>query len=107
MRSLVLRLLDTLPTPKAVLGFGVQSVESIMLKLGIPGRFSHALVNFSEAFVCSNWTAAYDLPGVGRYCADSYTIFCEGRYDISPLDPLLAKYCLWAMKQEDFLAGAS
>jgi methyl-CpG-binding domain protein 4 len=66
-----------------------------MLKpLGLYNRRAATLVKLSIAFLKS-WKDITDLPGVGKYAADSWKMFVEGRLDVEPSDSKLQKYLDW------------
>ena len=71
-------------------------VELLVTYLGLQRRRSQALIRMSTAYACW-WDGRdpTDLPGIGRYGADSYRIFIRGELDVQPTDKELRKYLEW------------
>lgn len=77
-----------------------QEVEALVAHLGLQRRRSRSLIRMSTAYAML-WDGRdpIDLPGIGRYGADSYLIFVRGQLDVQPTDKELRKYLEW-MKQQ-------
>lgn len=71
-------------------------LECLLTPLGLQRRRTRSLTRMSVAY-SSLWDGreASDLPGIGRYGADSYDIFIRGRADVLPRDKELRKYLEW------------
>ncbi len=63
--------------------------------LGLWKRRSKSIINLAKAFKANPPVTAEDVlkfPGCGKYAADSWAIFVEGRTDVEPTDKVLIHY---------------
>lgn len=70
-------------------------LEPLLRPLGLWRRRARSLVTLAAAFLERPPRSAEDvlgLPGCGRYAADSWAIFVEGRRDLEPTDHYLSAY---------------
>lgn len=74
------------------------SLAELLRPLGLHNRRARSLIALSNAFD-GCWNDVIELPGVGRYAADSYKIFVQGSIDVEPTDKKLQKYIIWAREQ--------
>lgn len=75
------------------------AIAELIRPLGLYNRRAKSIVKMSLAYQ-RGWSVITDLPGVGKYAADSYRIFCEGRLDdVQPTDKKLLKYIGWARER--------
>lgn len=91
---------DRHPTPEALASADPSSLEDVLRPLGLWRRRSVQLPRFASAWLQWRPNTArelLDLPGVGKYAADSLAIFIEGRTDVVPSDGKLN----WYMEQTD------
>ncbi|CAI5464245.1 unnamed protein product [Closterium sp. Yama58-4] len=94
----VRRLFQDLPSADDVLSSDMQTLEQFVCSAGFHERWAKNLFIFTREFSSGNWAQITDLPGVGRYVADAYAIFIEGRLQSAhPTDSLLLKYQRWAL----------
>lgn len=84
------------PTPLHMATADRGELESVLRRLGMQRRRAIALVRMSVAYACL-WDGRdpLDLPGIGKYGADSYRIFVRGELDVGPTDKELRKYIEW------------
>ncbi|CAI5989656.1 unnamed protein product, partial [Closterium sp. NIES-64] len=75
----VRRLFQNLPSANDVLSSDIQTLQQIVCSAGFHESWAKHLLIFTREFSSGNWAQITDLPGVGRYVADAYTIFVEGR----------------------------
>jgi len=71
------------------------SLHDLLRPLGLWRRRSVGLVRLAQAWLRSRPTCAKDverLPSCGKYAADSWAIFVEGRTDVEPTDGKLGWY---------------
>ncbi len=54
----------------------------------------------SQSFIEGGWKEPEDLPGIGKYGADSYNAFCRGYLSHDVQDKELKKYLSWALERE-------
>lgn len=73
-----------------------RDLEALLSPLGLQRRRALSLTRMSLAYACL-WDGrdARDLPGIGKYGADSYDIFIRGRLDVLPEDKELRKFMAW------------
>ena len=63
--------------------------------LGLWKQRSKSIINLAKAYHAKPPKTAEDvlkLPGCGKYAADSWAIFIEGRTDVEPTDKVLIHY---------------
>lgn len=87
------------PTPLEMAIANRQELEDLLTHIGLQRRRTLSLIRMSSAYSC--WWDGRDpteLPGIGRYGADSYDLFIRGRLDIQPMDKELKKYLEWIRK---------
>ena len=83
------------PTPESVITSSHDEIADVIRPLGLYNRRATSIMKLSNAFN-SRWNDVDDLPGIGKYAADSYRIFVEGKIDVEPADKKLVKYVDWA-----------
>lgn len=66
-------------------------LEEILRPLGLQNVRADRLRRLGEAYL-RGFRRVEDLPGIGRYAADSWKMFVEGRTDVEPEDTLLRAY---------------
>ncbi|KAL1529298.1 hypothetical protein AB1Y20_000252 [Prymnesium parvum] len=77
-------------------------VEHILRPLGLQRLRAARVVCFSQEFLRGAWTKPEELPGVGKYGADAYRIFCCGEWKTTrPSDHALQWYCEWLQSTEE------
>ena len=75
-----------------------ESLHCALRPLGLWRRRSRSLVRLANAWLVSPPKSYLDvrkLPGCGRYAADSWAIFIEGRHDVEVTDGKL----LWYLRE--------
>ena len=84
------------PTPLHLLEEDPLNVEALLSHLGLQRRRTVSLRRMSAAYAFL-WDGVDpdDLPGIGKYGADSYNIFVRGQLDVKPTDKELRKYLEW------------
>lgn len=73
-----------------------EDVRLLISRLGLQNRRHRQLIRMSAhyAFIWDGGDPA-ELPGIGKYGADSYRIFIRGELDVGPSDKELRKYLEW------------
>lgn len=94
-RPVITEFFKKYPNPESVVNSSVEDIANIVRPLGLYNRRAASIVKLSTAFN-TRWNRVTDLPGVGKYAADSYRIFVEGKIDVQPTDKKLIKYIEWA-----------
>jgi methyl-CpG-binding domain protein 4 len=95
VRPIIFKFFDSFPTAESAAVADHHEIAKIIKALGLYNRRSRTIIKLSKAFI-SPWIDVKDLPGVGKYAADSYRIFIDGKIDIEPTDLKLKKYVEWA-----------
>lgn len=96
VRPVIVGLFEAYPSPELVVGGSEVQIAGLIRTLGLHNRRARSIVRMSQAYVMG-FTDVRQLPGVGKYAADSHRIFCEGRLDdVEPTDKKLLKYLEWA-----------
>jgi methyl-CpG-binding domain protein 4 len=88
------------PTPLHLLLEDPLNIEALVSHLGLQRRRTTSLRRMSAAYAFL-WDGRdpMDLPGIGKYGADSYNIFVRGQLDVLPTDKELRKYLEWRSKR--------
>ena len=73
-------------------------MAELLKPLGLHNRKAKVIKKLSTA-ILEDWNSVLELPGVGKYAADSYRIFIDGYIDIEPTDKELKKYKEWAINE--------
>jgi methyl-CpG-binding domain protein 4 len=73
-----------------------EDIINIIRPLGFYNRRCKTWKAFSKSFILGSYDKIEDLPGVGKYAADSWKIFQEGNINIKVEDKELKKYVTWA-----------
>jgi methyl-CpG-binding domain protein 4 len=95
-RPALWRILDRWPTAEALSRADPADLAAVIARLGFQNRRAATLIALSTAIAESGIPASVeDLPGVGRYAADSYDIFVRGRFEREPEDKELRRYVRW------------
>lgn len=87
----------TWPDPEAAAEADQASMAEMLQPLGLQNRRSGMIIRMSRAFL--DWLPSQDvreLPGVGKYAADSYNMFVRGDLVEDVTDKELRKYVAWA-----------
>lgn len=86
------------PTPAALAATRPERIGPLLRPLGLWRRRATTLPRFADAWLRGE-PRSYDevlgLPGCGKYAADSWAIFVDGRTDVWPTDGKLR----WYMEQ--------
>ncbi|CAA3021354.1 methyl- -binding domain 4 isoform X1 [Olea europaea subsp. europaea] len=87
------------PNAKSATEVAKEDIEKVIQSLGLYRKRAEGIQHFSRMYMEESWTHVTELPGIGKYAADAYAIFCTGKWDrVRPLDHMLTKY--W-----EFLCG--
>jgi len=90
------RLLRQMPDAAALASAEPAQLEALLRPLGLHRRRAQTLIEMSRAFLGGSWRRVEELPGVGKYAADAYAIFCLGRWrEVAPSDHALNAYHEW------------
>lgn len=79
------------PTPRG-LSRANTDLEEILRPLGLWRRRSELLRKLGSAYASGKWSTPLDLPGIGQYAMDSWTIFVEGEKPKKVSDGKLRSY---------------
>jgi endonuclease III len=82
-------------TPERLAAARPEDLHGVLRPLGLWRQRSRSLVALAQAFCLRQPETAEDvagLPGCGRYAADSWAIFVDGRTDVRPDDGKLTWY---------------
>ncbi|KAJ6748905.1 METHYL-CPG-BINDING PROTEIN [Salix purpurea] len=81
------------PDAKAATGVATEEIERAIKSLGLQKRRAKMVRRLSEDYLEEGWTHVTQLPGVGKYAADAYAIFCTGKWEqVRPNDHMLNRY---------------
>ena len=106
--AVLARLLGRFPDAAALSVADMSEVEEMLRPLGLHRRRARTIVSFSAEFLKGEWRRAEGLPGIGKYAADAYQIFCEGRWaEVTPEDHALRWYVDWARSLENEVVAAA
>lgn len=81
------------PNAKIATEVAKEDIEKVIQSLGLYRKRAEGIQLFSCKYLEESWTHVTELPGIGKYAADAYAIFCTGKWDrVRPLDHMLTKY---------------
>ncbi len=84
------------PTPGDFLKANDADVAELCKPMGFSNRRTFNMKKMTERYLSSDWKHASELPGIGKYGARAWEIFCEGKLgDEPPGDHALVKYWEW------------
>lgn len=95
VRSVIWTFFEKWSTPNMFLFAERNDVLDIIKPLGLFNRRADLLINMSQNFVQKKWKLIDELPGVGKYAADSYKIFVLCDISVIPTDKKLIQYLEW------------
>lgn len=78
VRQVIWKFFETYPTPFDLADANHSDVVTIISPLGLQNRRATHLIQMSLAWL-DDWKDPLELPGVGKYAKDSWTIFIEGK----------------------------
>ncbi|XP_024188235.1 methyl-CpG-binding domain protein 4 isoform X2 [Rosa chinensis] len=80
------------PNAKAATEVATRDIEQVIRSLGLHKR-AEMIQRMSQEYLGESWTHVPELPGVGKYAADAYAIFCTGMWErVKPADHKLNIY---------------
>ncbi|XP_011009513.1 PREDICTED: methyl-CpG-binding domain protein 4-like [Populus euphratica] len=81
------------PDAKTTTNVDQKEIAHLTHSLGFKNMRAEKIKRLSEIYLEEDWTHVTFLPGVGKYAADAYAIFCTGRWDrVVPEDHMLTRY---------------
>ena len=94
VRRCIFELFKLIPSPHAALATPVEEIRRIIAPLGLVKR-AELLVRLSAAYL-GEWKRVSELPTVGKYASDAYSLFCSGEWrELTPEDKELMRYHAW------------
>lgn len=96
-------LMANYPTPEALSLARAEDLHEVLQPLGLWRRRAVTLTKLAARWLEVDPTSVKieNLPGCGKYAADSWAIFIEGRTDVDPTDGKLSWYLQQLRKQTD------
>lgn len=92
--------IQTWPEPTTFLAAETSEVERLVKPLGFASRRTKNIFRMTSTYVEGKWSHASELPGIGKYGARAWEIFCVGTLgDDDPNDHALTRYWEWARKR--------
>ncbi|CAK7328815.1 unnamed protein product [Dovyalis caffra] len=93
------------PDAKTTIDVANKKISELTKSLGLQNKRAAAIKLFSEEYLKEGWTHVTYLPGVGKYAADAYAIFCTGNWHrVVPNDHKLNEY--WEFLWREFVRKA-
>lgn len=84
------------PDASSLLAEPINNVADVIRSLGFGDRRAKNLHAMAECYLTRRWSHAKDLPGIGKYGARAWEMFCLGIVgDEDPQDHALTRYWLW------------
>ncbi|CAH2051992.1 unnamed protein product [Thlaspi arvense] len=109
-RRVISDLFALCPNAKTATEVEEKEIEILIKPLGLQKKRAKMMQLFSFEYLQESWTHVTQLYGVGKYAADAYGIFCNGKWDcVRPDDHMLNYYweflrIRWGMKIEGQMA---
>jgi endonuclease III len=98
-------LLERYPTPECLSQASPEDLHPTLQPLGLWRRRAISLVRLAQEWLRGTGPRGtmdiYRLPGCGKYAADSWAIFVEGRTDVDPTDGKLSWYLRQLRSKQD------
>lgn len=92
-RGVISDLFALCPNAKTATQVEEKEIETLIKPLGLQKKRSKMIKRFSLEYLQESWTHVTQLHGVGKYAADAYAIFCNGKWDcVRPDDHMLNYY---------------
>lgn len=92
-RGVISDLFALCPNAKTATKVEEKEIETLIKPLGLQNKRSKMIKRFSLEYLQESWTHVTQLHGVGKYAADAYAIFCNGKWDcVRPDDHMLNYY---------------
>ncbi|ESQ49233.1 hypothetical protein EUTSA_v10020704mg [Eutrema salsugineum] len=92
-RGVISDLFVLCPDAKSATEVEEKEIESLIKPLGLQKKRAKMIQRFSLEYLQESWTHVTQLYGVGKYAADAYAIFCNGKWDcVRPADHMLNYY---------------
>lgn len=82
------------PTAEEMAEAPLDELAAMLRPIGLHRKRATLLRAMSRAFA-AGFGAVEELPGVGQYARDAWTIFVEGRTDVQTTDGHLGQYVAW------------
>ena len=91
------KVLDRWPTALDLSNANPEELESMIDRLGLSKKRTHALIRMSKDYLVKNWHEDPTvLFGIGKYGSDAYKIFCTPNWKcVAPKDGALVNYHKW------------
>ncbi|WZZ69831.1 hypothetical protein YC2023_081201 [Brassica napus] len=80
-RGVISDLFALCPNAKTATKVEEKEIETLIKPLGLQNKRSKMIKRFSLEYLQESWTHVTQLHGVGKYAADAYAIFCNGKWD--------------------------
>ncbi|CAA7047601.1 unnamed protein product [Microthlaspi erraticum] len=92
-RGVIAAVFALCPDAKTATEVEEKEIETLIKPLGMQKKRAKMIQRLSQEYLEENWTHVTQLHGVGKYAADAYAIFCNGKWDcVSPDDHMLNYY---------------
>ncbi|KAG7576467.1 DNA glycosylase [Arabidopsis thaliana x Arabidopsis arenosa] len=92
-RGVIADLFTLCPDAKTATEVEGKEIESLIKPLGLQKKRAKMIQRFSLEYLQESWTHVTQLHGIGKYAADAYAIFCNGKWDrVKPNDHMLNYY---------------
>ena len=99
-RPILKNLFDKFPTPKKMLAAKDSDIVEIIKSAGLYNRRTATIKKFTREYIKKEYSHISELYGMGRFASDSYEIFINRNYCISPTDKVLTKYLKWLKNEK-------
>lgn len=86
------------PDPESASLAVPELVANVLRPIGLHNRRAKSIIKMSKAFL-DGFEDPLDLPGIGKYGADSYNMFVVGYIVDDVLDKELKNYVRWAREK--------
>eukprot|EP00268_Persea_americana_P007656 TRINITY_DN1289_c0_g1_i4.p1 TRINITY_DN1289_c0_g1~~TRINITY_DN1289_c0_g1_i4.p1 ORF type:complete len:256 (-),score=57.22 TRINITY_DN1289_c0_g1_i4:726-1493(-) len=81
------------PDAKTAADVDPEKLREVIEGLGLQNKRAELIIQLSRRYLEEDWEYVTELPGVGKYAADAYAIFCTGKWcEVQPEDHKLTLY---------------
>lgn len=92
MEDVLAEMLDIYQAPPDLAYAQEDALQTMLRPLGFHRQRARQMQRFSQKYTSTDWSDLRELPGVGKYVADSVGLFCFGCVQLESTDHALKAY---------------
>lgn len=91
VRPILEDLFDLIPNPETARSIDPSEISNLIRSTGLYNIKAERIIKMSSKWI-EGFSDPSELPGIGKYGRDSWYIFVDNKYDITPTDKKLLVY---------------